>query len=132
MNRKLRMGMVGGGKDAFIGAIHRIAANMDGLIEVCCGALSIHADVAKISGEMLFLSPDRTYLNFEDMLEKESKLPADKRIDFVGGIRGLNELEKRVNSREMKLAFSLYPVTIEQLFAIADSGQAMPPKSTWF
>jgi hypothetical protein len=52
MNRKLRMGMVGGGKDAFIGAIHRIAAHMDGLIEVSCGALSIHADVAKVSGEM--------------------------------------------------------------------------------
>lgn len=56
----------------------------------------------------------------------------DKRIDFVGGIRGLAELEKRVNSGEMKLAFSLYPVSIEQLFAIADSGNVMPPKSTWF
>ncbi|MBL7737852.1 MAG: DUF1015 domain-containing protein [Chitinophagaceae bacterium] len=56
----------------------------------------------------------------------------DKRIDFVGGIRGLGELEKRVNSGEMKVAFSLYPVTIEQLFNIADSGNVMPPKSTWF
>ena len=56
----------------------------------------------------------------------------DKRIDFVGGIRGLQELEKRVNSGEMKLAFSLYPVSIEQLFNIADSGNVMPPKSTWF
>lgn len=56
----------------------------------------------------------------------------DKRIDFVGGIRGLGELEKRVNSGEMKVAFSLYPVTIQQLFDIADSGQVMPPKSTWF
>lgn len=56
----------------------------------------------------------------------------DKRIDFVGGIRGLKELEKRVNSGEMKVAFSLYPVTIEQLFDIADSGNVMPPKSTWF
>ena len=56
----------------------------------------------------------------------------DKRIDFVGGIRGLKELEKRVNSGEMTVAFSLYPVTIEQLFAIADSGKTMPPKSTWF
>ncbi len=83
MNRKLRMGMVGGGKDAFIGAIHRIAANMDGLIELSCGALSIHPDVAKASGEMLFLPPERTYLNYEEMLEKESKMPPDKRIDFV-------------------------------------------------
>ncbi|HRO69937.1 MAG TPA: DUF1015 family protein, partial [Chitinophagaceae bacterium] len=56
----------------------------------------------------------------------------DKRIDFVGGIRGLKELEKRVDSGEMKVAFSLYPVTIRQLFDIADSGNVMPPKSTWF
>ncbi len=56
----------------------------------------------------------------------------DKRIDFVGGIRGLKELEKRVDSGEMKVAFSLYPVTLEQLFNIADSGNVMPPKSTWF
>jgi uncharacterized protein (DUF1015 family) len=56
----------------------------------------------------------------------------DKRIDFVGGIRGLAELERRVNSGEMALAFSIFPVTTEQLFAIADSGQVMPPKSTWF
>jgi uncharacterized protein (DUF1015 family) len=56
----------------------------------------------------------------------------DKRIDFVGGIRGLKELEKRVDSGEMKIAFSLYPVTIRQLFNIADSGNVMPPKSTWF
>ena len=56
----------------------------------------------------------------------------DKRIDFVGGIRGLAELEKRVNSGEMAAAFSLYPVSIQQLFDIADSGNVMPPKSTWF
>ena len=56
----------------------------------------------------------------------------DKRIDFVGGIRGLGELEKRVDSGEMKIAISLHPVTIQQLLAIADSGNVMPPKSTWF
>lgn len=56
----------------------------------------------------------------------------DKRIDFVGGIRGIKELEERVNSGEMKVAFALYPVTIQQLFTIADSGNVMPPKSTWF
>jgi uncharacterized protein (DUF1015 family) len=56
----------------------------------------------------------------------------DKRIDFVGGIRGLGELEKRVNSGEMAIAFSLYPVSLQQLFDIADSGNVMPPKSTWF
>lgn len=83
MNRKLRMGMVGGGKDAFIGAIHRLAANMDGLIELCCGALSINPDIAKDSGKMLFLPEDRTYLTFDEMITKESKLPEDKRMDFV-------------------------------------------------
>lgn len=56
----------------------------------------------------------------------------DKRIDFVGGIRGLGELEKRVNSGEMKVAFSLHATTIEQLIDVADAGKIMPPKSTWF
>ena len=56
----------------------------------------------------------------------------DKRVDFVGGIRGLEALEKRVNSGEMKAAFACYPVSIQQLFDIADSGNVMPPKSTWF
>ena len=56
----------------------------------------------------------------------------DTRIDFIGGIRGLGELEKRVNSGEMAVAFSLHPVSIQQLFDIADSGNVMPPKSTWF
>ena len=56
----------------------------------------------------------------------------DDRIDFVGGIRGLEELENRVNSGEAKVAFSLHPVSIQQLFDIADSGGVMPPKSTWF
>lgn len=56
----------------------------------------------------------------------------DKRIDFVGGIRGLAELQKRVDSGEMKIAFAFYPVSLDQLIAIADSGNIMPPKSTWF
>ena len=55
-----------------------------------------------------------------------------KRIDFVGGIRGLQELEKRVDSGEMAAAFSLHPTSIEELIAIADAGKTMPPKSTWF
>lgn len=56
----------------------------------------------------------------------------NKRIDFIGGIRGVGELEKRVNSGEMAVAFSLYPTSIEELLAIADAGKIMPPKSTWF
>lgn len=59
-------------------------------------------------------------------------LRTDKRIDFVGGIRGLGELEKRVNSGEMKVAFAMYPVSMKQLIDIADSGNIMPPKTTWF
>ena len=83
LNRKLRMGMIGGGKDAFIGAIHRYAFNMDGFIEMVCGALSINPEIAKDSGKSLFLPEDRIYLNYEEMMEKESKMPEDKRIDFV-------------------------------------------------
>jgi uncharacterized protein (DUF1015 family) len=56
----------------------------------------------------------------------------DTSVDFIGGIRGLAELEKRVDSGEMKVAFSLHPVSMQQLFDIADSGNVMPPKSTWF
>jgi uncharacterized protein (DUF1015 family) len=59
-------------------------------------------------------------------------LRTDKRIDFVGGIRGMRELERRVDSGEMKIAFSLYPVQMQQLIDISDSGLIMPPKTTWF
>lgn len=83
MNRKLRMGMIGGGLDAFIGAIHRHAAFIDGKIELVCGALSINKDVAIESGRALFLPAERTYTTFEEMLEKEATLPADQRMDFV-------------------------------------------------
>ena len=83
MNRKLRMGMVGGGKDAFIGAIHRHAAFMDGLIELSCGALSINPEVAKDSARSLFLPEERTYVTYEEMITKEAALPADQRMDFV-------------------------------------------------
>ncbi len=82
-HRKLRMGMIGGGKDAFIGAIHRLAFNMDGLIEISCGSLSHDAAIAQDSGESLFLPQDRIYTNYEDMITKESKMPEDKRIDFI-------------------------------------------------
>lgn len=75
--------MIGGGKDAFIGAVHRIAANIDGQVEFCCGALSVNPQVGRESGEELFLAPDRIYENYEQLITAESKLPADKRIDFV-------------------------------------------------
>lgn len=77
------MGMIGGGKNAFIGAVHRIAANMDGMIELVCGALSSHPDNARESGKALFLPEDRIYLSYEEMFDKESRLPEDERMDFV-------------------------------------------------
>jgi len=57
---------------------------------------------------------------------------SDERIDFVGGIRGLGELERKVDSGEWAVAFALHPTSIEQLFSVADAGLVMPPKSTWF
>ncbi len=77
------MGMIGGGKGAFIGAIHRIAATMDGAIELVCGALSTSPDNARESGRDLFLPQDRIYTSYGEMLEKESALPQDQRMDFV-------------------------------------------------
>jgi uncharacterized protein (DUF1015 family) len=59
-------------------------------------------------------------------------LRSSKRIDFVGGIRGLGELQQRVDNGEMKMALALYPVTMQQIIDIADSGNIMPPKTTWF
>lgn len=81
--RKLRMGMVGGGRDAFIGAVHRTAARMDGEIEFVAGALSSNPKKAKLSGQDLMLDPKRIYTSYQEMIEKESALPEDERIDFV-------------------------------------------------
>jgi predicted dehydrogenase len=77
------MAMVGGGKDAFIGAVHRLALNMDGQVELVAGALSINPEIAVESGKLLFLDEERIYTDYKVMLEKEAAMPADKRIDFV-------------------------------------------------
>jgi predicted dehydrogenase len=77
------MGMIGGGRNAFIGAVHRIAANMDGLIELVCGAFSSNPENARQSGKDLFLPATRVYSSYEEMIEKESKLPDTQRMDFV-------------------------------------------------
>ena len=77
------MGMVGGGKDAFIGAVHRLALNMDGQIELCCGALSEHPDIARESGRILYLPEERIYTSYEEMIKKERELPEDERMHFV-------------------------------------------------
>ncbi len=83
MNRKLRMGMVGGGIGSFIGPIHRKAAGIDGEIELVCGAFSIKPEESQATGEALYLNPERVYNTFPEMMEKERRMPADKRIDFV-------------------------------------------------
>lgn len=83
MRRKIRMGMIGGGKDAFIGAVHRMAANLDGLIELCAGSFSSSPEKSLESGKALFLPSSRIYPNYQEMFEKESELPDSERIDFV-------------------------------------------------
>ncbi len=83
MNRKLRMGMVGGGQGAFIGAVHRMAAALDGKIDLVCGAFSSNPKKSYASGKELFLPEDRVYGTFEEMITKEKALPADIRMDFV-------------------------------------------------
>ncbi len=83
MRRKLRMGMVGGGIGAFIGSVHRMAATLDGEIELVCGAFSSNARKSKESGEELYLPPERVYGDFEEMIQKEKGLPEGERMDFV-------------------------------------------------
>lgn len=75
--------MIGGGAGAFIGGVHRIAANMDGLISLHCGAFSSKPEVSKSSGEALFLPPQKSYASFEEMIRTEASLPKEERMDFV-------------------------------------------------
>lgn len=83
MNRKLKMGMVGGGTDAFIGAVHRLAALMDNQIELVCGCFSVNPEISKSSGKTYYLPEERVYETYEEMFEKEAQLPEGERMDFV-------------------------------------------------
>lgn len=83
MNRKLRMGMVGGGRGAFIGKVHRMAAQLGGKVELVCGAFSSDPEKSRASGADLFLPEDRVYPSFQEMMTKEAALPADIKMDFV-------------------------------------------------
>ncbi len=83
MSRKIRYGMVGGGRGAFIGAVHRIAAAMDQQIELVCGAFSSDPERSKASGADLHLPPGRCYGTFEEMIKAEAQLPAGERMDFI-------------------------------------------------
>ncbi len=83
MSRKIRYGMVGGGRGAFIGAVHRIAAAIDQQVELVCGAFSSDPDRSKASGADLYLPASRCYGSFEEMIKSEAALPADQRMDFI-------------------------------------------------
>jgi predicted dehydrogenase len=82
-NRKLKMGMIGGGPDAFIGAVHRIAANIDGEIELVCGAFSSDPEKSKQQGEILYLPQQRIYGSYKEMIRREAELSYTDRMDFV-------------------------------------------------
>ena len=81
--RKIRMGMVGGGRGAFIGAVHRMAAALDGQIELVCGAFSSSPKKSKASGQDLYLDPERCYDSYIEMIETEAKLPDNLKMDIV-------------------------------------------------
>ncbi len=83
MNRKLRMGMIGGGIDSFIGAVHRMAATLDGECELVCGAFSSTPGRSLESGRALYLPDDRIYGDYEEMIDREKALPEGERMDFV-------------------------------------------------
>ncbi len=116
LNRKLNMGMVGGGRGAFIGAVHRMAANLDGKIQLVAGCFSSDPEKSKLSGQDLFLDPSRVYSSYEEMAAREAALPPGQRIDFVS-IVARNDLHYKVAKTfleagihvicEKPLAFSL-------------------------
>lgn len=83
MSRKMRMGMVGGGRGAFIGGVHRMAAALDGQIELVCGAFSSNPKKSKLSGKDFHLPPERCYGSYEEMIKREKELPEGERMDFV-------------------------------------------------
>jgi predicted dehydrogenase len=115
MKRKLRYGMVGGGPGAFIGAIHRMAANLDGQIELVAGCFSSDPKNSKTTGEQLFLNPKRVYATYTEMAKREAALPADERIDFVSIVTP-NDLHAPVATAFLKKGFHVVcdkPLTLD-------------------
>jgi predicted dehydrogenase len=102
--RKLRYGMVGGGQGAFIGAVHRMAANLDGQIELVAGCFSSDPKNSRTTGEQLFLNPKRVYASYTEMAKCEAALPADERIDFVSIVTP-NDLHAPVATAFLKMGF---------------------------
>ena len=115
MKRKLRMGMVGGGRGAFIGGVHRRAAALDGNIELVAGAFSSDPKKSSLSGKDFFLDPSRVYGSFQEMVEKEKALPEGEKIDFVT-IVVQNHLHFEVAKTFLKAGFNVIcdkPVTYD-------------------
>ncbi len=106
LNRKLRMGMVGGGRGAFIGSVHRMAAALDGKIQLVAGAFSSDPEKSRLSGEDFMLAPSRVYSSYQEMAEKESALPEDERIDFVS-IVARNDLHYDVSKTFIEAGFNV-------------------------
>lgn len=102
--RKIRMGMVGGGRDAFIGSVHRIAAAMDGQIDLVCGAFSSTPEKSKASGRDLFLPEERVYGSYREMFESEAALSDDQRMDFVAVVTP-NDTHFEIAASALKLGF---------------------------
>ena len=106
LNRKLRMGMVGGGRGAFIGSVHRMAAALDGKVQLVAGAFSSDPEKSRLSGEDFMLAPSRVYSSYQEMAEKESALPEDERIDFVS-IVARNDLHYDVSKTFLEAGFNV-------------------------
>ena len=109
---------------------------VEGILEIVEGGFGFLRFHNFLTSEQdIYVSPTqirRFGLRTGDKILGITDLRTSKRIDFVGGIRGIGELSRRVDSGEMKVAFALYPVSMKQLVDIADSGNIMPPKTTWF
>lgn len=106
LNRKIRMGMVGGGRGAFIGSVHRMAASLDGKIQLVAGAFSSDPEKSRVSGEDFLLDPSRVYSSYQEMAEKEAALPQDQRIDFVS-IVARNDLHYDVAKTFLESGFNV-------------------------
>ena len=124
MLRKLNMGMVGGGRDAFVGGIHRMAARLDGEIELVAGAFSSDPEKAKRSGEDLFLDPKRVYRDYQTMAKNEAELSVGERIDFVSIVTP-NNLHFPIAKEFLEAGFNVIcdkPMTfdLEEALALRD------------
>ncbi len=120
--------MVSGKEEARPTTRHQFALYLDGTWY----KLTLHSELADESDPIKSLDVSISSELILDKLLGIKDLRTDKRIDFVGGLRGYEELERRVNSGEMKIALALHPVSMDEIMNIADQGCIMPPKATWF